>query len=278
MNEEANDREKLKDTFAKYGNYGIRFIINSLITATFPTYCFIIYLYEYRIFSYDIFSEGRFGSMVFFYTGLVGIFAINALIALPILGYYDAKNCREAGKQYKLQFIGSAFLSGVVAFLLVLMAIYDFKLMVGAFVVSLSFAGITLAAIKCSSLVLYLLLCGAITTMLYLLTFIGSNHTAHILGKALHCFGSGGGTGVTIVDKDASREGRLILLSPNFIYFTETDSHAERKNIAILPRHQDTEIKYRHAIPPEKHQSLEKSEKENSSKDDESASSIPAEE
>lgn len=60
-----------KDKLHKILNQVVRFAITAFFFAQYPTLLFLIYLENYDVFSYDLFSEGRFGIVAFFYLSLI---------------------------------------------------------------------------------------------------------------------------------------------------------------------------------------------------------------
>jgi hypothetical protein len=205
---------------------------------------FVVYMAHYRFFSYDFFAEGVFGMKLFVLAMVFGLVITTfALFGSGILLY--AKNKGSDIPLYVL--VGAAALNLLFLALVITSIINpvtrDFALFIILVTVYLAFYFGVFFFARIKSKVLMIV-------TLFLVTFtmisVSPSSSAKLLGNGLRTFGVGGEIPIEVFSDDGVVTGKLILLTPEFVYFKE-ELTGQLSTQAL-----DKVKKIRHVVQPKK--------------------------
>lgn len=202
-------------------NISIRCLANFLVMLFFPAYVFVVFMSHNEIFSYDMFSSGKFGIEIFFYFVLMIAAFFLALIALPAECFHEIRlNCKAYSSWFFI------FLYIIIDAVL-LYFFHSSKIFIGILLPSLIILILTILAFEAKTKNYIVFLCVGIGLLLYLPLHSPAN-TTEVINMALRNFGAGGGLPATVrlhKDKDkVEYTGSMILLSPSTIYLKLKDN------------------------------------------------------
>ncbi|MXP60192.1 hypothetical protein [Pantoea sp. Taur] len=214
------------DKFKKHGGSVLTFLIMHFICFPFVTWCLLInYMTKNSFFSYDIISENFFAV------------SITTTFLMAMLGFFSLALWGWVG--YKI-LVSKGILNhekGASITLLVVNAFFIFIIILQCFIASnrniaLSASFLSLALIIyysyyfSSSFRVRLVMIGFLGGLSAFFIFVYGDFSAAFFGKALNMFGLGGERRVSVIFNDRSYEshdGKLLLLTPDFIYYVEND-------------------------------------------------------
>lgn len=214
------------DKFKKHGGSVLTFLIMHFICFPFVTWCLLInYMSKNFFFSYDIISENFFAV------------SITTTFLMAMLGFFSLAMWGWIG--YKI-LVSKGVINpekGASITLLVMNVFFIFIMILQCFIASnrniaLSASFLSLALIIyysyyfSSTFKVKLVMIGFLVGLSAFFIFACGDFSSAFFGKALNMFGLGGERRVSVIFNDRSYErhiGKLLLLTPDFIYFIEND-------------------------------------------------------
>lgn len=203
---------------------------------------FVVYMAHYQFFSYDFFSEGLFGMKLFVLAMVLGLIITSfALFGAGVLLY-----AKKKGSDVSWYAIVSLGVINALFLLLIAMTLLKpegrlfafFVLIVTAYL-AIHFAVFFFAKLKTKVLML-----GALLFVTFGLVATQPGLSAKLLGNGLRTFGVGGEIPIEVSSDDGVSKGKLILLTPKYVYFQE-----ETTNMLTF-QSLDKVKKIRHGIAP----------------------------
>lgn len=185
---------------------------------------FVVYMAHHGFFSYDFFSEGVFGMKLFVFTMVIGLVLMSfMLFGSGILLYARRKGAAVSW----LAVCGILFLN--VLFLILMgtsllnpeKRIFALSVLGVTLYLAVHFGVFFFAKLKVKIMLLFVLF-----FLAFDLVATQPNVAAKLLGNGLRIFGVGGEIPIEVVSDDGVAKGRLILLTPKYIYFKEDPNNA----------------------------------------------------
>lgn len=212
------------DKIKKHGGSALTFLIMHFIYFPFVVWCLLInYMTKNSFFSYDIISDNFFAV------------SITTTFLMAMLGFFSLAMWGWVG--YRV-LVSKGILNsekGVSITLLVMNIFFILIMILQCFIASNRNMVLSASLLSLGLIVFYsYYLSSGFKTRIVMIGFLGSlsaffifvygDFSAAFFGKALNMFGLGGERRVSVIFNDRSYEshmGKLLLLTPNFIYFVE---------------------------------------------------------
>lgn len=212
------------EKFRKYGENVLTFLIMHFIYFPFVTWCLLInYMTKNSFFSYDIISENFFAVSITT-TFLMAMLGFFSLAMWGWIGYriLVSKGILNSEKGVSIPFL---VMNG---FFITIMILQCFIVSNRNIILSASFLSLALIIYYSyyfsASLKVRLVMIGFLGSLSAFFIFVYGDFSSAFFGKALNMFGLGGERRVSVIYNDRSYEshvGKLLLLTPDFIYFVE---------------------------------------------------------
>lgn len=212
------------DKLKKHGGSALTFLIMHFIYFPFVVWCLLInYMTKNSFFSYDIISENFFAVSITttFLMAMLGFFSLamwgwvgyKVLVSKGILNY-------EKGASITLLAMNIFF---ILIMILQCFIASNRNIVFSASLLSLALV-IFYSYYLSSGFKTRLVMIGFLGSLSAFFIFVYGDFSAAFFGKALNMFGLGGERRVSVIFNDRSYEshvGKLLLLTPDFIYFVE---------------------------------------------------------
>lgn len=212
------------DKFRKHGGSALTFLIMHFVYFPFVTWCLLInYMTKNTFFSYDIISENFFAVSI----TTTFLMAMLGFLSLAMWGWigYRILSSKSILNYEKGVSISLLIMNG---FFIVIMILQCFVVSDRNIILSASFLSLALIIYYSyyfsASFKVRLVMIGFLGGLSAFFIFVYGDFSAAFFGKALNMFGLGGERRVSVIFNDRSYEshvGKLLLLTPNFIYFIE---------------------------------------------------------
>ncbi len=185
---------------------------------------FVVYMAHYRFFSYDFFAEGVFGMKLFVLAMLVGLVITSfGLFGSGILFY-----AKRRGTDVPWYMVGGVGLLNLLFLLLFGLTLFNPEgrvfvlfVLVVTFYLAVHFGVFFFAKLKAKVFLLV-----ALFFVAFGLVAAQPELSAKLLGSGLRTFGVGGEIPIEVISEDGSVKAKLILLTPKYVYFIESDGGA----------------------------------------------------
>lgn len=230
------------ETVSIYGRRIAFPLINAfLIMPAITILSFVVYMQENKFFSYDFFAEGIFGMKLFFLVSFLMILMLSIFIYLPLIIYFMRRKNVNIPKIYYLH---SGYLS-LLSWVGIFAAGFrhgNFGYLIFVFVLCSLMAAIIIS--YCFSTRAQIYAAATVYVSAFLMVVINPGHTERFVGTGLKEFGIGGDIDVSISrysvsaekDKDEYLEGKLKLVSPNYLYIIPKYEDENYGGIATVSR------------------------------------------
>lgn len=203
---------------------------------------FVVYMAHHQFFSYDFFSEGVFGMKLFVLAMVVGLLITSfALFGSGILLY-----ARRKGADVSWYVIGVTAFINLLFIVMIGFALFDpkaqefaFFMLIVTLYLAIHFSVFFFAKLKTKVMLLV-----ALFFVTFGLVATQPDSSAKLLGNGLRTFGVGGEIPIEILSNDGIAKGKLILLTPKYIYFKE------EPNGVLAFQALDKVNKIRHVVQP----------------------------
>ena len=212
------------DKFRKYGENVLTFLIMHFIYFPFVTWCLLINdMTKNSFFSYDIISEN------FFAVSITTTFLMVMLgfLSLAMWGWIGYKVLVSKGILNSEKGISIPFLV-MNGFFIIIMILQCFIVSNRNIIVSASLLSLVLIIYYSyyfsADFKIRVVMIGFLGGLSAFFIFVYGDFSSAFFGKALNMFGLGGERRVSVVFNERSYEshvGKLLLLTPDFIYFIE---------------------------------------------------------
>tara|TARA_R110000744_G_scaffold61796_1_gene127379 strand:- start:1898 stop:2656 length:759 start_codon:yes stop_codon:yes gene_type:complete len=217
----------------------LSYFLSSIFFANIPTLLFLIYMGHYGFFSYDYFSEGIFGSKVFFLISIVVLLALSFMTFWWVVPLVEKIVTKKTSLH---SFILILILNLIVFFSLVYGLYLTENLYKGLYFFVISFflslhMGILLYAKPSQQFI-------SLFVMIFVITFMSiqfREQASSLVAIGLKTFSVGGEISVVLTPKFSESDtinGKLILTTPKHVYIKISGS----RNISTIDRSKIDEI------------------------------------
>jgi len=224
--EKTSTNKDFVNKFKKHGGSALTFLIMHFIYFPFVTWCLLInYMTKNSFFSYDIISDNFFAVSITttFLMAMLGFFS------LAMWGWIGYRILVSKGALNSEKGVSITFLIMNVFFILIMvlqcLIASNRNVVLSASLLSLSLI-IYYSYYFSSNFKVRLVMIGFLGGLSAFFIFVYGDFSAAFFGKALNMFGLGGERRVSVIFNDKNYEshvGKLLLLTPDFIYFVEND-------------------------------------------------------